>query len=118
LGCRGNNKDGRSDANQIVVAVVVDEKGNPICSEILPGNTQDVTTLIPVAERLKRRFGIERVCIVADRGMISAETMEKLENMRWKYILGARMRKVIEVRATIPHIPFQNAYSAKSFRDI
>ena len=98
LGRRGNNKDGRPDAKQIIVAVVLDEKGNPICSEILPGNTQDVTTLIPVAQRLKRRFGIKQVCIVADRGMISAETMEKLENMRWMFILGARMRKVIEVR--------------------
>ena len=98
LGCRGNNKDGRSDAKQIIVAVVLDEKGNPLCSEILPGNTQDVTTLLPVAQRLKRRFGIERVCIVADRGMISAATMEKLETMGWMYILGARMRKVIEVR--------------------
>jgi transposase len=40
-----------------------------------PGNTADVTTLIPVIERLRRRFDIARMCVVADRGMISAATM-------------------------------------------
>ena len=39
-----------------------------------PGNTADVTTLIPVIDRLRRRFAIARVCVVADRGMINADT--------------------------------------------
>jgi transposase len=98
LGERGKSKDGRGDAKQIVVGVVLDDEGNPLCSEILPGNTTDVTILMPVAKRLKRRFGIERVCIVADRGMISKKTMAQLEQMGWTYILGARMRNVVEVR--------------------
>jgi transposase len=37
-----------------------------------PGNTADVTTLLPVVDRLRKRFGVDRVCVVADRGMISA----------------------------------------------
>jgi len=98
IGAKGKNKDGRGDANQIVVGVVLDDEGNPLCSEILPGNTTDVKILIPIAQRLKRRFGIERVCIVADRGMISKKTMAQLEQMNWTYILGARMRRVVEVR--------------------
>ena len=48
------------------------------CSEMWPGNTADVTTVIPVVDRLRRRFDIGRVCIVADRGMISAETLTEL----------------------------------------
>jgi hypothetical protein len=98
LGRRGNSKDGRPDAKQIVVAVVLDDEGNPVCSEIMPGNTTDVTILVPIAKRLKGRFGIERVCIVADRGMISNETISEIEAMGWFYILGARMRRVVEVR--------------------
>jgi len=39
------------------------------------GNTADVTTLLPVVDRLRQRFSIGRVCLVADRGMISAETI-------------------------------------------
>jgi transposase len=57
-----------------------------------PGNTADVTTLIPVIDRLRRRFAIARVCVVADRGMISAETLAELEARRLLYILGMRER--------------------------
>jgi len=57
-----------------------------------PGNTADVTTLIPVIDRLRRRFAIARVCVVADRGMISAETLAELEARRLLYILGVRER--------------------------
>ena len=98
LGRRGKSKDGRPDAKQIVVAVVLYDEGNPVCSEIMPGNTTEATILVPIAKRLKSRFGIERVCIVADRGMISNETITQIEAMGWYYILGARMRRVIEVR--------------------
>jgi hypothetical protein len=49
--------------------------------------------LIPIAQRLRKRFGVGRICIVADRGMISAATLEWLEGENWAYILGARMRR-------------------------
>ena len=59
-----------------------------------------MTTLIPVVDRLRSRFGVRRVCIVADRGMISKETIEELEKEErgWQYILGARMRSQNEVK--------------------
>lgn len=41
--------------------------------EMWPGNTADVKTLIPVMDRLRKRFSVSNVCVVADRGMISAE---------------------------------------------
>src|ERR671924_369307 len=75
LGRRGHSKDHRPDLMQMIVAVVMDQRGRPLCCEMWPGNTTDVTALIPVVDRLRRRFGIERVCVVADRGMISAETI-------------------------------------------
>jgi transposase len=87
----------------MVVGVVLDSEGRPVCSEMWPGNTTDVTTLIPVVDRLRRRFGIRRICIVADRGMISAKTLEELENPErcLEYILGARMRVTSEVREEV-----------------
>jgi hypothetical protein len=97
LGQYGHSKDYRPDLRQMVVGVVLDDKGNPICSELWPGNISDVRSLIPIAARLKNRFGIERICIVADRGMISAEVTLELERMKWLYILGARMRRVKEI---------------------
>ena len=73
LGQHGYSKDHRPDLRQMILAVLIDGDGRPVCSEMWPGNTADVTTLVPVIERLRRRFDIARVCVVADRGMISAE---------------------------------------------
>ena len=100
IGQRGFSKDHRPDRVQMIVGAVIDDKGQPICCEMWPGNTADVTALLPVVERLKKRFAINRVCIVADRGMISAKTVEQLESPtnRTPYILGARMRKVKKIR--------------------
>jgi transposase len=100
IGQRGFSKDHRPDLDQMVVGAVLDGQGRPICCELWPGNTTDVTTLIPVVDRLRSRFGIGRICVVADRGMISKETIAALEqNERgWQYILGARMRSQNEVK--------------------
>jgi transposase len=100
IGQRGFSKDHRPDRVQMIVGAVIDDKGQPICCEMWPGNTADVTALLPIVERLKKRFAISRVCIVADRGMISAKTVEQLESPtnRICYILGARMRRVKQIR--------------------
>jgi transposase len=100
IGQRGFSKDHRPDCYQMVVGAVLDGQGRPICCELWPGNTADVTTLIPVVDRLRSRFGVRRVCIVADRGMISKETIAALEEKErgWQYILGARMRSQNEVK--------------------
>jgi Transposase DDE domain len=92
LGRQGYSKDHRPDLRQMILAVLIDGDGRPVCSEMWPGNTAEVTTLIPVIDRLRRRFDIARACVVADRGMISAETMAKLEARRFLYLLGVRER--------------------------
>jgi hypothetical protein len=99
LGQHGFGKDHRPDLNQMVVGVVLDDNGMPLCCEMWPGNTTDVKTLLPVAERIRKRFSVCRFCVVADRGMISKETLKALEDPENKipYILGTRMRKVKEI---------------------
>ena len=102
LGKHGNSKDHRPDLKQMVVGVVVDGEGRPICCELWPGNTTDVTTLIPIVERLRSRFKIGTVCIVADRGMISKNTIKRLESdPNLNYILGVRMRNLKEIRTKV-----------------
>jgi len=100
IGRNGHTKDFRPDLHQMVVGALLDSNGRPICCEMWPGNTTDVTTLLPVVARLQSRFTIKSFCIVADRGMISADTMKKLEHpdCNMSYILGVRMRNVKEVR--------------------
>jgi hypothetical protein len=101
LGQYGHSKDHRPDEHQMVVGAVLDGEGRPICCELWPGNTADVTTLLPIVDRLWRRFRIRQVCIVADRGMISQDTIDGLEAQGRPYILGARMRKQNEVREDV-----------------
>jgi hypothetical protein len=101
LGQYGHSKDHRPDERQMVVGAVLDGDGRPICCELWPGNTADVTTLIPIVDRLWQRFRILKVCIVADRGMVSQGTIDDLEQQGWPYILGARMRRQTEVREQV-----------------
>jgi transposase len=101
IGRRGHSKDHRPDLKQMVVGMVLDQNGNPLCTELWPGNTADVKSLVPIVERLKKRFGIGSVCIVADRGMISAETLAEVEKREWKYILGVRMRSSTEAKTVV-----------------
>jgi hypothetical protein len=101
LGRRGHSKDHRPDLRQMILAVLIDGDGRPVCSEMWPGNTADVTTLIPVIDRLRRRFAIGRICVVADRGMISAETAAALEERDLLYLLGTRERSDKVVREVV-----------------
>src|ERR1700750_788573 len=126
LGRHGYKKAHRPDLRQMILAVLLDGDGRPVCSEMWPGNTADVTTLIPVIDRLRRRFAIARVCVVADRGMISAETVAELEARRLLYILGVRERSDKLVRELVledaaPFVPLainkagrQTDYEAKT----
>jgi len=86
---------------QMVVGVILDGEGRPICCEMWPGNTTDVTSLVPIVDRLRAKFAVGNVCIVADRGMISKKTIREIERRKWKYILGARMRNVKEIREDV-----------------
>jgi transposase len=101
LGRKGHSKDHRPGHNQMIVGAVIDNNGKPICCEMWPGNTTDVKSLIPVTDRVRNRFGVGEFCLIADRGMISAENLEKLEERQMLYILGARMRKVREIKLDV-----------------
>ena len=91
LGRHGFSKDHRPDLSQMILAVLLDGDGRPVCTEMWPGNTADTGSLVPVVDRFRQRFSI-RICTIADRGMISAETIAELEARRLLYILGVRER--------------------------
>jgi hypothetical protein len=103
MGRYGHSKDHRPDLKQMVVGAVLDGRGRPICCELWPGNTTDVKTLVPIVDRLRQRFHITRICIVADRGMISKQTLAELgqPSRGVHFILGARMHLVQEVRQVV-----------------
>jgi transposase len=103
LGEHGHSKNNRPDLKQMIIAVLINESGFPLCCEMWPGNIADVTTLIPIIENVKKRFKVNNFCIVADRGMISKKVLEVLESPKSdiKYILGVRMRKENDVKKEV-----------------
>jgi len=74
----GHHRDGRRDLPCIVYGVMTDEAGRPISVDVYPGNTGDPTTVPEQMEKLKKRFGLQRVVIVGDRGMLTQTQIDAL----------------------------------------
>ena len=97
---RGYSRAHRPDLPQWVLCVAVNATGWPIAWEIFPGNTADQKALGQVVAVLRERFRIRRVTVVADRGMISRDTITMLTDHQeapFDYVLGCRMRRQKEV---------------------
>ena len=107
LGEYGHSKDHRPDLRQMVVGVALDVHGRPICCEMWPGNTADAKSLLPVVERMRAKFRVREMCVVADRGMVSEATLEALGGMEppVHYIVGVRMRRTREVGEVVLQEP-------------
>ncbi len=99
LGQHGHSKDHRPDLRQMIVGIALDVEGRPICCEMWPGNTTDVKSLLPVVERMRAKFRVREICVVADRGFVSEATIAGLEAMEppVHYVIGVRMRRSREV---------------------
>ncbi|MGE5769197.1 MAG: IS1634 family transposase [Betaproteobacteria bacterium] len=97
---RGYSRDKRPDLLQVVVCLAVDRHGWPVAWEIFPGNTADRPAFEAMVAKLRERFCIGRVCVVADRGMIARDTLAYLtgHDTPWDYILGCRLRTDKTVR--------------------
>ena len=97
---RGYSRDRRPDQPQVVLCVAVDRQGWPVAWDILPGNTADRPAFRALIGRLRTRFRIGRVIVVADRGMMAASTVTLLTDdpeAPFDYILGCKLRRDAEV---------------------
>ena len=74
----GHNRDGDKQLPIIVYGVMTDGEGRPVGVEVYPGNTGDPTTVGAQVEKLRERFGLERVVLVGDRGMLTPPQIDKL----------------------------------------
>jgi transposase len=95
----GYSRDSRPDRKQIVLALVVTREGLPIYHEVLAGNTADVTTLSQTVEVLRGRFQIRKTVFVCDRGLVSQENLDKLDQIGFPYIISLRPRNNEEAQA-------------------
>jgi hypothetical protein len=89
----GYSRDRRSDRPQVVIGLLCTGDGVPIAHHVFAGNTADVATLPGVLEDLATRFGVGRVCVVADRGLISADNVEILDGHGFAHVLATRLHR-------------------------
>ena len=96
----GHNRDGKKGTPIIVYGVLTDEDGRPIAVEVYPGDTGDPTTVSDQVKKLQRRFGLSRVVLVGDRGMLTQTQIDKLKKhpgLGWISALRSRsIRKLVE----------------------
>ena len=86
LGAFGYSRDGKRGKLQITYGLVCSPRGRPVAIEVFGGEIHDEQTLPEAAERLKTRFGIERVCFVGDRGMVKQAGVETLRSHGFDWI--------------------------------
>jgi hypothetical protein len=73
----GHSRDGRFDRPQIVFGLLTDAEGCPVATEVFEGNTGDPKTVLSQVKKLRERFGLQRVVLVGDRGMITSARIEQ-----------------------------------------
>ena len=89
----GYSRDRRSDRPQIVIGLLCTSDGIPVAHRVFPGNTNDSTTLADVLADLAQRFAVGRICVVADRGLISAANVSAVAEAGFDHLLATRLRR-------------------------
>ena len=97
----GYSRDHRSDRPQIVIGLLVTSDGIPIAHHVFSGNTSDVSTLPGVMEDLQARFGVGRIALVADRGLISEDNLDEVSACGFEHVLATRLHHDDEVAAVL-----------------
>ena len=82
----GYNRDGKKGKKQLVFGMLTDVAGMPFAVEVFEGNTADPTTFIQLVKGFGKRFGVEKVTFVGDRGMIKSLGIEALHEEGFSYI--------------------------------
>jgi hypothetical protein len=96
----GHDRDGKHGLPVIVYGVLTDAAGRPVAIEVYPGNTGDPTTVPEQVEKLRGRFGLSRVVLVGDRGMLTEtqlDTLRQFPGVGWISALrGPAIRALVE----------------------
>jgi transposase len=101
LAKRGHDRDKKPGKLQIVIGLLCNREGRPVAVEVFDGNTGDPTTLGPQVKKLRERFGLSRVALVGDRGMITdariRTDLDPVEGLSWISALRApAIRRLVE----------------------
>ena len=88
----GFSKNCKFNEVQVVLGMIIDADGIPVGYELFPGNTFDGKTMVKALENIKERFGINRVIIVADRGINSKGNLKLIKEAGYGYIMASKIK--------------------------
>lgn len=90
----GFSKDCKFNSTQVVLALMTTTDGTPMGYELFPGNVSEGKTLIAVIEKVKKEFELNKVVIVADRAMFSANNLEYMEQLGVQYVVATKLKSL------------------------
>lgn len=118
----GMNKETGGIARQFVLGLVQTSDGLPLMHTVHPGNTSEVGTLRVMLEQVLKRVAVERVVLVADRGLLSLDNLAQLAEIaaahsdrRIDFILAVPARRYGELGASIEHLEFVKGLAESRF---
>jgi len=88
----GFSKDGKFQCPQVMLGLLVGENGYPIAYDIYEGNTFEGHTIIPIIQQVQKRYNLPNPTVIADSGLLSKNNLENLSELKYKFILGARIK--------------------------
>lgn len=97
----GYSRDRRRDRPQVMIGLLVTGDGIPIAHRMFPGNTQDATTMPSVLDDLQQRFGVGRIAVVADRGLISDDNLGDIAAAGFDHVIATRLHRDPDVAAVL-----------------
>ena len=97
----GYSRDKRSDRPQVVIGLLTSGDGIPIAHHVFSGDTTDSTTLKQVLDDLVARFAVGRICVVADRGLISEANIAEVEGAKCDWLFATKLRRRTDVAAVL-----------------
>jgi hypothetical protein len=92
----GFSKDGKFQKPQIMLGLLVGESGLPIGYDIFQGNTFEGHTLLPTLKKVQHKYGFPSPIVVADAALLSHDNLKSLDDARYQFIIGARIKNESE----------------------
>ncbi|WP_449240110.1 IS1634 family transposase [Emticicia fluvialis] len=109
----GFSKEGKHQHPQIILGLLISVGGYPLAYEVFEGNKFEGHTLLPVLDRFKEKYKLDKLVVVADAGLLSTNNMELLQQKGYEYILGARIKtESPTIKNRILALGLQNGESA------
>ncbi len=107
---KGFGKDGKIGETQIVLSLLIDKNQQPVGYEIYEGSQYEGHTMADALNRLKQKYEIGQIIVVADRGMLNRENLDSITDHGYEFIIGERLKNL--PKAMVDHLTNLSNYQS------